>query len=43
MCCMQEVRWKGHGARFVSSLLGDEGLNCNGQEMIQDLEGLEFW
>ena len=41
VCCIQEVRWKGQGARFV--VLRDKGIKCGGQEMMQDLEGLEFW
>ena len=24
-------------------VLWDEGINCGGQEMTQDSEGLEFW
>ena len=38
--CMQKVRWKGKGARFVG--LRDEGTNCAGHEMMQDLE-MESW
>ena len=41
VCCMQKVRWKGQGARLVGTLI--EGINCGGQEMVQDFEGLEFW
>ena len=41
MCCMQEVGWKGKGPHFVST--SGQGINCGGQEMMQDLEGLEFW
>ena len=41
VCCMQQVRWKGQGARF--GVFQDERINCSGQEMLQDLEGLESW
>ena len=33
--CGQEVRWKDQGARFVL-VLRDKGINCGGQEMMQD-------
>ena len=39
--CIQEVRWKGQGA--ILWVLRDEGINCGGQEMMQDSDGLEFW
>ena len=41
LCCIQEVGWKGQGASL--GVLRDEGVNCGGQEMLQDSEGLEFW
>ena len=28
---------------LVLWVLRDEGINCGGQEMMQDLEGLESW
>ena len=28
---------------LVLLVLRDEGINCSGQEMMQDSEGLEFW
>ena len=41
VCCMQEARWKGQGARFV--VLWAKGINCGGQEIMQDLKVLKFW
>ena len=28
---------------LVFGVLQDKGINCGGEEMMQDLEGLEFW
>ena len=33
VCCIQEVKWKG---QLVLWVLWDEGINCGGQEMMQD-------
>ena len=41
VCCMQEVRCKGN--ELVLWILRDKGVNYVGQEMMQDLEGLESW
>ena len=41
VCCIQKVRWKGQGARFVGTLGQRYKLWWSG--MMQDSEGLEFW
>ena len=40
VCCIHKVRWKGQKACFVGTL--GKGINCDGQEMMQDSKGLEF-
>ena len=37
--CMQEMKMQKPRSLFC----GDKGINCDGQEMMQDPEGLEFW
>ena len=38
MCCLQEVRWSGQGAR----MLGIKGI-CGGLEKEMELVVLELW
>ena len=39
VCCIHE---DGKAKELVLWVLQDEGINCGGQEMMQDLEELEF-
>ena len=38
--CIQEEEWKGQEARFVGSLLRDEGKNCSCQEIMPGFGGV---
>ena len=40
VCCIQKDE---KAKELVLWLLQDKGINCSGEEMMQDLEGLEFW
>ena len=39
MCCMQD----GKAKDTMFWILRDDGINCDGQEMAQDVEELESW
>ena len=41
VCCSQEVRWRGEGARFLASR--EEGTNYGGVEMMIKLEVWVYW
>ena len=41
--CVASRKYDGKAKKLVLWVLRDEGINCGGQEMMQDLEGLEFW
>ena len=41
VCCLQEVRWRGEGGRFLASR--EEGTNCGGVEMMIKLEVWVYW
>ena len=41
--CAASRKQDGKVKELVLWVLRDKGINCGGQEMMQDSEGLEFW
>ena len=41
VCCLQEVRWRGEGARFIG--VKGRSTNCGGAEMMTKPEAWVYW